>query len=130
MIDLPSNKSAGEWAQAIADRVADESSYDEDDKKILNEALTKALTVCPDAILMLIGTGIIEESYFDDIKATLEEQAWNVIEHFAQDIRSWQSQMRGRDLKAWVTMTSEVFPNEDQNVIIEIATYCKNWADR
>ena len=53
------------WAEAIAARIADESSYDADDKKILESVLAVALEHTPRAMRKLIGTGIIEESYFE-----------------------------------------------------------------
>lgn len=56
-----------DWAEAIASRIADESSYDYGDSAILEKALTVALSQCPDAVNILIGTGIIEESYFDEL---------------------------------------------------------------
>jgi len=55
-----------EWAEAIACRIADESAYDADDKAILERTLAEALEKTPEAMRRLIGTGIIEESYFEE----------------------------------------------------------------
>ena len=62
--------SAGEWARAIAERLADEwdgKSEFPEDAKLLIEVLTETLTACPDECMRLVGTGIIEESYFDPL---------------------------------------------------------------
>jgi hypothetical protein len=56
----------GEWADAIACRVADESGYEYEDKKALEKVLSKALRSCPDEGAALVGTSIIEEGYFDE----------------------------------------------------------------
>jgi len=60
-----------EWAEAIAERVSDEwdgkSAFPED-AELLKEVLTKALCTVPEECMRLVGTGIIEESYFDPIE--------------------------------------------------------------
>ncbi|KUG23313.1 hypothetical protein ASZ90_006883 [hydrocarbon metagenome] len=59
--------SLSQWAEAIALRISDEwtgkSSFPED-SALLKEVLTKALRAVPTECKRLIGTGIIEESYF------------------------------------------------------------------
>jgi len=56
------------WAAAIAARVSDEwggkSDFPED-AELLREVLTKALSAVPEECMRLVGTGIIEESYFE-----------------------------------------------------------------
>lgn len=61
----PSTK---DWIAAIATRISDEWSWKLDfpeDAKLLEDVLVKALSAAPDEAIKLIGTGIIEESYFD-----------------------------------------------------------------
>lgn len=59
-----------QWAEAIALRISDEwngkSSFPED-SKLLKDVLTKALRAVPSECKRLIGTGIIEETYFEKI---------------------------------------------------------------
>ena len=62
------NHPANEWAKAIAVRLSDEWHGKPDfmeDANLLEEVLTKALTAVPGECTRLIGTGIIEESFFD-----------------------------------------------------------------
>ncbi len=59
------------WAYAIAERVADEWGGREEfpeDAELLREVLRKALCACPRECMMLVGTGIIEESYFEPLE--------------------------------------------------------------
>jgi hypothetical protein len=56
------------WAAAIAARIVDEhSGLAVEDQEILEKALTIALNTSPAAVGLLIGTGIIEEDYFEDM---------------------------------------------------------------
>jgi predicted transcriptional regulator len=58
------------WAEAIAERLSDEwIGKDEfpEDADLLKEVLEKALSVMPDECMRLVGTGIIEKSYFDPL---------------------------------------------------------------
>ena len=55
------------WAEAIALRISEESGYDAEDKLTLRLALTTAFLECPPAVKALIGTGIIEEGFFEEI---------------------------------------------------------------
>lgn len=59
-----------EWAKAIALRLSDgwagKSEFPED-AKLLKEILTKALIAIPDECMRLVGTGVIEESYFEPL---------------------------------------------------------------
>ena len=57
------------WAEAIADRIVDESSMDldEDDAELLRKVLGRVLSQSPASAKRLIGTGVIEESFFDEI---------------------------------------------------------------
>ncbi len=65
-MDYPVTK----WAKAIAERLSDEwvgkADFPED-AEILKEVLTKALNAVPDECMRLVGTGIIEESYFEPL---------------------------------------------------------------
>ncbi len=59
---------ANEWAEAIATRLSDEwdgKSEFLEDAELLKEVLTRALSAVPDECMRLVGTGIIEESYFE-----------------------------------------------------------------
>lgn len=62
--------STNDWAKAIAERLSDEwdgkSEVPEDDE-LLMDVLAKALNAVPDECMRLVGTGIIEESYFDPL---------------------------------------------------------------
>jgi len=60
----------GKWAVAIATRIADESSFSENDDvyQLLVKVLTNVFTHCPDQAQLLVGTPIIEEGYFEDIE--------------------------------------------------------------
>jgi hypothetical protein len=58
------------WAQAIADRLSDEWDGKPDfpeDTELLRKVLSKALNTVPDECMRLIGTGIIEKTYFDNL---------------------------------------------------------------
>lgn len=61
---MTSNK----WAKAIAGRLSDEwdgKGEFPEDAKLLEEVLIKALSSVPNECMRLVGTGIIEESYFE-----------------------------------------------------------------
>jgi len=62
------SQTASEWAEVIAERLSDEwdgkSDFPED-AELLREVLSKALKVVPDDCMRLVGTGVIEESYFE-----------------------------------------------------------------
>lgn len=61
---------ANKWAEAIAERLSDEwdgKSEFPEDAELLKEVLTKALSSVPDECIRLVGTGMIEESYFDPL---------------------------------------------------------------
>lgn len=65
------NHSTDEWARAIAERLSDEwdgKTEFPEDAKLLKEVLTKALCALPDECMRLVGTGIIEESYFESLE--------------------------------------------------------------
>ena len=56
------------WARAIAERVADEwdgKAESPEDAELLRSVLQKTLSACPDECMRLVGTGVIEESYFE-----------------------------------------------------------------
>ena len=62
------NYSTDEWAKAIAGRLSDEwngKSEFPEDAELLKEVIEKALAAIPDECMRLVGTGIIEESYFE-----------------------------------------------------------------
>ena len=57
-----------EWIKAIAERLSDEwggKSEFPEDAELLKDVLTKALSASPDECMRLVGTGIIEEFYFE-----------------------------------------------------------------
>ncbi len=56
---------SGRLAKAIALRVADEWDGDSEDKILLQSVLEKCLAAYPDERRRLIGTTIVEESYFE-----------------------------------------------------------------
>jgi len=59
------------WAEAIAIRLSDEwdgKSEFQEDAVLLKEVLTNALDAVPDDCMRLVGTGIIEETYFEPIE--------------------------------------------------------------
>lgn len=61
---------ANDWAGAIATRVSDEwggKSEFPEDAELLKTTLAKILRKFPDECMRLVGTGIIEESYFESI---------------------------------------------------------------
>ena len=63
MVEHKTNK----WAKAIATRLSDEwdgKSEFPEDAELLKKVLTKALSAVPAECMKLVGTGIIEESYF------------------------------------------------------------------
>jgi hypothetical protein len=56
------------WAKAIAERLSDEwdgKSEFPEDAILLEEVLLRALSAVPEECMRLVGTGIIEESYFE-----------------------------------------------------------------
>lgn len=58
------------WANAIAERLSDEwdgKSEFPEDAKLLKEVLISSLSAAPDECMRLVGTGIIEESYFEPL---------------------------------------------------------------
>lgn len=57
-----------EWARAIAQRLSDEWDGKlefPEDVEILEDVLTKALSAVPEECMRLVGTGVIEETYFE-----------------------------------------------------------------
>lgn len=65
-----SNLSVNKWAEAIASRLSDEwdgKTEFPEDAELLTKVLTKALIAVPDECMRLIGTGIIEDSYFEHL---------------------------------------------------------------
>jgi len=64
------NHSTDEWARAIAERLSDKwdgKSEFPEDAELLREVLTRALNAIPDECIRLVGTGIIEDSYFEPL---------------------------------------------------------------
>ena len=64
------NQELYKWAEAISMRISDEWDGKDDfpkDAELLLEVLTKALCSAPYECMRLVGTGIIEESYFDPL---------------------------------------------------------------
>lgn len=56
------------WAHAIAVRLADEFHSDfEEDRDTLEHALELSLNNSYESVLSLIGTGIIEQDYFESL---------------------------------------------------------------
>jgi len=63
-------QSANRWAAAIAERLSDEwdgKSEFPEDAELIRKVLTKALTSVSAECMQLVGTGIIEESYFESL---------------------------------------------------------------
>ena len=63
-INNPINK----WAKAVAERLSDEwdgKSEFPEDAELLKEIIEKALIAVSDECMRLVGTGIIEEDYFE-----------------------------------------------------------------
>jgi len=61
-------ENVSKWARAMAARISDEWEGREDfpeDAKLLENILFKLLKAHPNECFNLIGTGIIEEDYFD-----------------------------------------------------------------
>lgn len=61
---------SNEWADAIATRLSDEwdgKSESPEDAELLRDVLAKVLSAAPVECMRLVGTGIIEESYFDPL---------------------------------------------------------------
>jgi len=64
------NQPLARWAEAIAMRLGDEwlGEFEfPEDAELLKEILTHALSDVPDDCILLIGTGIIEVSYFEPL---------------------------------------------------------------
>lgn len=62
--------SDADWAEAIATRISDEWDGRQDfpeDARLLQKVLKECFVKNPDAMEKLIGTGIIEETYFDPL---------------------------------------------------------------
>ncbi len=64
------NHQINEWAKAIAERLSDEwdgKSELPEEAELLKEVIEKALNTVPNECMRLVGTGIIEESYFEPL---------------------------------------------------------------
>lgn len=62
------NHSVNIWAAAIATRLSDEwdgKSEFPEDAELLKDVLAKVLSAFPEECMRLVGSGIIEESYFE-----------------------------------------------------------------
>jgi hypothetical protein len=62
------NHSVNIWAEAIATRLSDEwdgKSEFPEDAELIKEVLAKGLSAFPEECMRLVGTGIIEEYYFE-----------------------------------------------------------------
>ena len=60
----------GDWAEAIATRIADEWSGKgdfPDDAERLRVVLMELFAASPESVAKLVGTGIIEEDYFEPL---------------------------------------------------------------
>ena len=59
-----------DWITAIASSISDEWSWKLDfseDAKLLENVLVQALRAIPDEAMKLVGTGMIEKSYFESL---------------------------------------------------------------
>ena len=59
-----------QWAYAIAERISDEWTLKDDfpeDAELMHSVLTELLSKSPELCNKLIGTGIIEEDYFEEL---------------------------------------------------------------
>ncbi len=65
------DKPIKEWASAIASRISDEwegnKSDNYEDVELLRSVIEKVFASNPEEFIKLIGTTIIEETYFDEI---------------------------------------------------------------
>jgi len=62
--------STGEWASAIAERISDEwdgKNEFPEDARLLKDIIEKLLFENPSDCMKFVGTGIIEEDYFDQL---------------------------------------------------------------
>ena len=60
-----------DWAKAIANRISDEwagKEYFSEDANLICEIFTQLLVNNPTVIISMVGTGIIEEDYFELLK--------------------------------------------------------------
>ena len=67
-VDRPTRRTDGAWARAIAARLADEWAGRQDfadDALLLERVLARCLVKMPREMRRLIGTGIIEDEYFE-----------------------------------------------------------------
>lgn len=67
---MPREPANRDWAAAIAQRIADEwhgASDFPEDAELLRKALSDLLELHPEYCGRLVGTGIIEEDYFDPL---------------------------------------------------------------
>lgn len=58
------------WAKAISKRLSDEWDGKQEfpeDAKLLDEVLARALSAVPEECMRLVGTGIIEDTYFNPL---------------------------------------------------------------
>lgn len=64
------NHHEDDWAKAIANRLSDEwdgNSEFPEDARLLQKVLERLFSAAPDECMRIVGTGIIEESYFDPL---------------------------------------------------------------
>ena len=59
-------RSIERWVEPVAARIADEMLGPGDDRQLLEQALVLAFRGNPEVIRPLVGTTVIEESYFDN----------------------------------------------------------------
>jgi len=69
-LEMTMDNTIGDWSKAVAERLADEwdgkSGFPED-TDLLKDVLTRVFSARPNECTRLVGTGIVEESYFEPI---------------------------------------------------------------
>jgi hypothetical protein len=65
---LTIQRDAAKWAKAIWVRLEDELPYDKEDNALVADAVERYIVEHPEKAFLFVGTGIIEEDYFEEDK--------------------------------------------------------------
>jgi len=119
------------WAEAIAMRIASEWELRDDwpeDAVLMEKTIAKLLTMHPEECEKLIGTGIIESDFFNDLKPEgvkdneaycwLSEDILIVCPEYPDDCRYIRFVENGKEVAYW---HAEEWQNEPANVMGAIA---------
>lgn len=91
LIFVSLDREASRWAEPIAARIADEWAGKDDDPEasaLLETVLAEALGKIPEARLMeLVGTGVIEEDYFDELNVGQKKGRGGNLSHHTPNRR-------------------------------------------